>query len=193
MQLTTVFKKIILFGFLSSLAACHSSDPTEESENNEHYANHVDQPGNASQASYRKDYMTRTGKIAPEDIIQQYKPFKQNYLKFKPSETDIKNFKKLDGYDLVVFFGLWCHDSQREVPRLIKLIEQSEVNFNSIAFYAVNSNKEMPADYSNPSTNELALTSTPTFYVLSQQQVIAKFVERPKTTITQELLSQILH
>jgi len=144
---------------------------------------------NQSNDIFLNDSLTRTGEISSLELISRYEKFKKNYDSYEPEAEDIENFKKLAGLDFVVFFGLWCHDSQREVPRLLKLIELSKTNVGSIKLIALNTSKELTEKYSH----KYQVSNTPTFFVLKNREVIAKMVESPEESITKDLVKQIMH
>lgn len=167
-------KNWLALTFAALLSACVSAE--QHSGNDSH------------QVANRGD-MKFVGEISPEQLLADYKKFSRAYNAHVAEPRDIKNFSLLKGNDLVVFFGVWCHDSQREVPRLLKLIDQSAVELNSVKLVAINQDKELPVAYQA----RFEVKYTPTIFVVRQQQVIAKIVEKPKNTLTQDLLSQIFH
>lgn len=151
-------------------------------------ANNPKQSLNSSSTS-ADDSLTRSGEISAQALISDYPKFAQSYQAFTPVDNDVENFKLLKGLDVVVFLGLWCHDSQREVPRLLKLVEQSDYPLKSLKLITINVKKAVPADYSE----QFEVSRTPTILVLKNGQIIAKIVEKPAASITQDLLSQIFH
>ncbi len=50
--------------------------------------------------------------------------FNTNYDTYQPNATTISNLKKqsFDKISIKVFFGSWCGDSKREIPRFLKLL-----------------------------------------------------------------------
>ena len=91
---------------------------------------------------------------------------------------------KLEGKDLLVLFGTWCHDSQREVPRLLKLLEQSKVELNSLTLVAVDYNKQDPQGLAE----QFQLKYTPTFIVIDQSKEQHRVVEKPQGTLAEALV-----
>lgn len=166
--------KQLIVTFLSALI-CACATAQRDSHADDHHASSGD-----------KKYV---GEITAEKLLNDYYKFKKEYDSHVPESKDVNNFNMLKGSDLVVFFGVWCHDSQREVPRLLKLIDMSGVNLNSVTLVAINQKKELPQSYQE----QFKVKYTPTFFVLQQQQIIAELVEKPKNSITQDLLSQIFH
>lgn len=171
--------KQFLVTLLSALI-CACATAQRDNHANDHHANN--HHANSGDNKY-------VGEITAEQLLNNYSKFKKEFDSHIPEVKDVNNFKMLKGSDLVVFFGVWCHDSQREVPRLLKLIDTSGVNLNSVTLIAINQKKELPQSYQD----QFKVKYTPTFFVLQQQQVIAKLVEKPKNSITQDLLSQIFH
>ncbi|XQF94166.1 hypothetical protein ACOBV9_23095 (plasmid) [Pseudoalteromonas espejiana] len=66
-----------------------------------------------------------SGEISTQALLSDYDKFNEQYKAFTPTEQDIALMQKLEGKELIVLFGTWCHDSQREVPKLIKLLDES--------------------------------------------------------------------
>lgn len=136
---------------------------------------------------YANDIFDRTGEIPAKELISRYKKFANNYQKYQPQAEELKLFNRLDGFELVVFFGLWCHDSQREIPRLLKLIDKSNTYFKSVKLIALDTDKVLSEKFSS----KYEVSSTPTIYVVDNRQVIAKIVERPKISWGFDLVEQI--
>jgi thiol-disulfide isomerase/thioredoxin len=178
--------KIALFTVFSfSVSACADQQTKAENDLQSNSTN----PLTNTQDNFVDDSMTRTGLIESKELITLYPKFKQQYDQFEPEAKDIKHFSLLKEMDIVVFFGLWCHDSQREVPRLLKLIEQSGNQFKTIKLVALNTDKEMLDEYSS----QFKVKYTPTIFMLKNGQILAKVVEKPQNTLAQDLLRQILH
>ena len=62
------------------------------------------------------------GKISVEDLLKEYPVFsKTPKLKISNTEYVIDNDIKV-----LVFFGTWCHDSKREIPKLLKILQKGQ-------------------------------------------------------------------
>ncbi|MCW8878865.1 MAG: thioredoxin family protein [Kangiellaceae bacterium] len=140
-------------------------------------------------ANYANDSMTRTGQISSEELIKRYQKFEKSFNSYRDLDGEAEHLNKLKGMEIVAFFGLWCHDSQREIPRLLKLNKLAGSPFASIKLVAVSTEKELPPEYQS----KFELNFTPTIYVLQDGQILAKIVEKPKVSLVKDLLSQILH
>jgi thioredoxin 1 len=140
-----------------------------------------------TESQYSNDIFSRTGEISAKELITQYKIFANNYQKYQPIAEEINKFKRLDGFELVVFFGLWCHDSQREIPRLLKMIDQSNTYFKSIKLIALDPDKVLSEKFSS----NYQVSNTPTIFVVDNRKVIAKIVESPDVSLSADLVGQI--
>ncbi|KKL85355.1 hypothetical protein LCGC14_1955590, partial [marine sediment metagenome] len=96
---------------------------------------------------------------------------------------DIALMQKLEGKELIVLFGTWCHDSEREVPKLIKLIDASKVELASIEYVAVGYNKQDDAGIAEAHD----LQYTPTFIVKQNGKELIRVIEKPTGTLAQDL------
>ncbi|MBB1372542.1 MULTISPECIES: thioredoxin family protein [Pseudoalteromonas] len=128
-----------------------------------------------------------TGGISAADLLAEYDNFAQQYKNFTPSKQDITLIQKLKGKELTVLFGTWCHDSAREVPRLIKLLEQSKVQLESIKFVAVGYNKQDASGVAQAHN----LQYTPTIIVSQNGKELTRMVEKPAGTLAQDLTKNL--
>lgn len=124
-----------------------------------------------------------TGDISTQLLLSDYDKFSQQYQAFTPTAQDIALMQKLKGKELIVLFGTWCHDSQREVPKLIKLLEESDVELASIAYVAVGYNKRDDAGIAQAHD----LQYTPTFIVKQNGKELVRVIEKPTGTLAQDL------
>lgn len=52
--------------------------------------------------------------------------------------------ERLGSYDIIVFMGTWCEDSHRDIPRLMKILEEVGFPESKLTIIAVNRKKESP-------------------------------------------------
>ena len=91
--------------------------------------------------------------------------------------------KKLEGLSVLVLFGTWCHDSERDVPRLLKLLEQSQVKIKELKLVGVNYNKQDPEGLHR----DFDLRYTSTIILLDGDRELGRIVERPNVSIGEDL------
>ena len=89
------------------------------------------------------------------------------------------------GAEITIFFGARCHDSEREIPYLLALLDRLEhaAPF-TVEFVAVNRDKTMPP-------RELKLNEVhylPTIIVSRQGSEIGRIVQRPARSVDTDLI-----
>jgi len=132
------------------------------------------------------------GKTSKEEILNSNHKswFIESYKSFKPKTEHLKQIKTLLStydYDIDVYFGTWCTDSQREVPRLIKILEQSQFNFDKLTLIGVNTNKDIP-DVSTKKQKQLNITNVPTIIVYHNGKEVNRFVEYAQKSLEKDLI-----
>ncbi|TGE84682.1 thioredoxin [Pseudoalteromonas sp. KS88] len=123
------------------------------------------------------------GEISTTRLLADYAKFNKEFTVFTPSNDELAKIQQLDGKDIVVLFGTWCHDSEREVPRLLKLIAQSEVALKSLTLVGVGYDKRDPQGIAQ----QYNLEYTPTMIVLDDGKEIARMIEKPKVSLASDL------
>jgi len=128
------------------------------------------------------------GVISSEDLLGQYSGFSAEYQAYQGSEEELVGMKSIEGLSLLVLFGTWCHDSEREVPRLLRLLEQSQVKIKKLTLVGVNYNKQDPKGL----YRDFDLRYTPTIILLDGDQELGRIVEKPNVSIGEDLAA-LLH
>ncbi len=111
--------------------------------------------------------------------------FKENSKYGTPTPLSVQQFTaQKSKFDLLVFGGTWCGDTQNLLPLFYKLLDQSGYPSNKVKLVAVDRQKQ--------SLNNLhityAITNVPTFIVMVKGKEIGRVVEYGKTgDITKEL------
>ena len=90
----------------------------------------------------------------------------------------------LDGVEIKIVMGTWCHDSRREVPRFYNILEASEGNV-SIQMIALDRKKQAPAG----EIDGLAITNTPTFVFYKDGQELNRIVETPVESLEKDMIN----
>jgi thioredoxin 1 len=123
------------------------------------------------------------GLISANALLSQYSDFAAEYAAYQVSPTDIAHMQRLQNVSLLVLFGSWCHDSEREVSRLLKLLHQSDVALESLQLHAVNRQKQHPDGLEQ----KYALRFTPTIIVLRNGQELGRIIEQPQSSLAEDL------
>lgn len=115
-------------------------------------------------------------------LLSQYPEFAEAYHHYFPAQTDLAAMATLEGKEILVLFGTWCHDSVREVPRLLKLIDESGVHLKRLTLVAVDGNKSEPGDRHVI----YGLRYTPTMILIEDGLEVTRIVERPRQSIARD-------
>ena len=130
------------------------------------------------------DMSQNSGVISRQELFIEYPNFEENFDRYEVLEGAVKIPSEVS---ILIFFGTWCHDSQREVPRMLKILETVGFSEDSI--------KMVTLDFSKTDSGGLAVANavefTPTFIFLKQQKAIGRIVERPATTL-EEAIAELL-
>ena len=122
------------------------------------------------------------GDISIKTLFENHEGFQDNYEEYQPGNLlDPALFRDIEIY---VLFGTWCHDSQREVPRLLGLLNALDVQDNYIHLIGLNFLKNEPQDRGK----HFQIKKTPTFVFLRNQKEIGRIVEMPEISLEADLL-----
>ena len=92
--------------------------------------------------------------------------------------------KALSSLEIKLVMGTWCSDSQREVPRFFKILDQLAFNFNNITLIGVNRAKQ--AD--NTEVNELNIELVPTIIFFIDDKEIGRIIESPEESLEKDIV-----
>ena len=84
---------------------------------------------------------------------------------------------------LEVYFGSWCSDRRREIPRLLAILEAAGPLPLKTRFYGIDRTKKEPAR----TVAKIGLERVPTFVLRVKGEEIGRIVERPQTTLEHDL------
>ena len=67
------------------------------------------------------------GVISESQLLSGFTGFNEKFQAFSISDQEQKIIAQWPkALQIDVYFGTWCHDSEREVPKLLKLLKKSE-------------------------------------------------------------------
>jgi len=65
------------------------------------------------------------GDTTTDILFKQYPIFKSKYKSYEVNTMyDLSIIRDMD---FVIMFGTWCHDSKREVPRMLRILDSAGV------------------------------------------------------------------
>ncbi|HMK38589.1 MAG TPA: thioredoxin family protein [Bacteroidota bacterium] len=115
-----------------------------------------------------------------------YAAFRAGYDSAKITPEFIPMIRNVrEGVEVTIFFGGWCPDSKREVPRFLKLADASGFPASGIKLYALDRTKKSDDGL----TDRYRIERIPTFIFLKEGKEIGRITESPSTTLEGDVLT----
>ncbi len=125
------------------------------------------------------------GWISPADLQAGWPGFRDQ-LPVPAGSEALANLQAIEqDVEIVAFFGTWCHDSYREIPRMLYLLEEAGNAHLSLRLYALNQQKQDAEGLAG----EFAIERTPTFVVRIDDQEVGRIVESPRDSLARDLVA----
>ena len=102
----------------------------------------------------------------------------KEYNQYNPSINEL-NWFDYENINIKIFMGTWCHDSKREIPRLIKILDNLKFSESKIDIIALTKDKKgYFKDYS-----KYKVLNTPTIIFYLDNNEIGRIIEKPKDSL----------
>jgi len=157
------FVGLSLFFFASTDAIAGSADSTENSR--------VERLNHAIPELL-------VGDIGAQQLFDAHPRFAEGYDAFEAESLAVP-----ENVSVLLFFGTWCHDSEREVPRLLKLLETAGLSEDKLKLIALDYRKREPKGRAS----EFKIRYTPTAVFLRGGVEVGRIVERPKISLRDDI------
>ena len=154
--------KIILITFIIFITGCSTGSSIKQ---NQTYI-------------YKKPY--HYGMINKSILFDKvkYPWFIKEYNQYNPSINELNGFD-YENINIKVFMGTWCHDSKREIPRLIKILDNLKFSESKMDIIALTKDKKgYFKDYS-----KYKVLNTPTIIFYLDNNEIGRIIEKPKDSL----------
>jgi thiol-disulfide isomerase/thioredoxin len=103
---------------------------------------------------------------------------------YKPNEATIEKLKAtLKYYQLVVFMGTWCEDSQYLVPKLLKVLHAIDYPVSTISMYGVDREKTTRGG----EHKKYDITLVPTIILIKNGREIGRITESAQRSVEADL------
>ena len=121
------------------------------------------------------------GNMSVEHLLNQYPAFKSQYENYQVDDrVDLSGILDMD---IVIMFGVWCHDSEREVPRMLRILEEVGLSSQQISLIGVDIRKQEPKGREKI----FNLKSTPTFIFFLKGEEVGRIIESPVSSLETDL------
>jgi len=114
--------------------------------------------------------------------------FNTNFKTYLVDEKSLKKIKKrkLKDLKILAFMGTWCHDSNREIPRLMRVMEELGAA-DKLELYGVDVNKKSLFGREEG----YGIRNTPTIIFFLDGEEIGRVIEEPEVSF-EAYLAEIL-
>lgn len=148
------------------------------------YATDSDIDSNGHENKVESKYPT--GMITKSELRAHEKFFKHHDA--KASKDDIELLRSIEKPIVITtYFGLWCHDSKREVPQLLDLLDGADNKNIVLRLIALDLEKTEPFGRQE----EDKVLYTPTIIVKVGEKEMGRIVERPSESLAKDIISFI--
>ena len=110
--------------------------------------------------------------------------FFNEYRKYIP-ENDVLDYlkNKIYNYNITIVLATWCHDSQEQVPRFFKILDNLDYNTNHIRIICADKSKSAgEIDISG-----LYIERVPTFIFYENDIEKGRIIETPDSTLEKDI------
>ena len=102
--------------------------------------------------------------------------YEPNLAAYEPDPEKIDELEGLlEGVDITLFMGTWCEDSQREVPRFVKILEEAGYPADEVELITMTREKNTPQGYEKG----FGIINVPTFIFYRDGEELGRIVEYP--------------
>lgn len=119
-------------------------------------------------------------------FAEWFNKYHEDYLINTAITKQLKD--SLNQYQIKVFFGSWCGDSKRELPKFYKILESIKFPENQLEVIAVDDTEEAYKQSPNHEEKGYNIHRVPTFIFIKDNKEINRIVEYPKETLERDML-----
>ena len=113
-----------------------------------------------------------------------YNSWYNTEYKYIPNEQIIEKIKNLNSdFEIKIVLGTWCSDSQTQVPRFLKILD--ELDYSSTNFLLIGVDRQKKVD--NFNIEKYNIEKVPTFIIFLGKVEIGRIIETPTKTLEEDL------
>jgi thiol-disulfide isomerase/thioredoxin len=110
--------------------------------------------------------------------------YNYEYKTYKVDSISLQGMKsEFDSLQFLVFGGTWCSDTQRELPRFIKICDTMGVQSDRMQLFMLDQQKKSAYIH----VKVWQVTAVPTFIVMRNGKEIGRIVETPQESLEKHL------
>ena len=100
---------------------------------------------------------------------------------------ELLNSDLFSSLQIKAVMGTWCEDSQREIPRIIKILDHLDYNFENLTIIGVDKNKKAE----ETEADQLNIELVPTIIIFIDDKEIGRIIESPIETLEKDIFNII--
>jgi dipeptidyl aminopeptidase/acylaminoacyl peptidase len=145
----------------------------------------------------KDDYKALLGEVTKEDIANTIPEWDSEFFEYTPDTEALAAIEEeIYGVEITCVLGTWCSDSQREIPRLWKILETVNYPVSEIKMYAVGSSRfsagtKVPArvlSWSKRLKDYFDVERVATIIISRGGKEIGRIVETPEESLEKDLI-----
>jgi thiol-disulfide isomerase/thioredoxin len=116
--------------------------------------------------------------------------YTKNFAAYEPNPEIVEAIKRTNpsNYSVKIFFGSWCGDSKRELPKMTKLLEKLSFPAKNLTLIGVDDSTEVYKQSPQREEAGLNIFRVPTFIFYENNKEVGRIVEYAKETMERDLL-----
>jgi tetratricopeptide (TPR) repeat protein len=116
--------------------------------------------------------------------------FESQYSQYQPSEASLLSLRgRLAGISIEAYFGTWCGDSRRQIPRLLRLLDLAGFDEQRLTLIGLSDReKEFKQAPGNPEAKR-GVHRTPTIVLVREGIEVGRIVETPAASLEADVLA----
>jgi thiol-disulfide isomerase/thioredoxin len=132
------------------------------------------------------------GKITTDTLLKSpyVNWYKKNYDDYKINDSVKTAFKKLSfkGIKIEAFFGSWCGDSKRELPRFLKVLDEISFNKNDLSIIGTGGSDSLYKQSPQGEEKSKGIFRVPVFIIYRNGAELNRINEFPVASLERDLL-----
>ncbi len=134
------------------------------------------------------------GEVIQGDFPRLLPGWDQEFADYEPSAEDIATLAAVEkDISIICVMGSWCGDSEREVPRFWKILQEAGNTRLELTMFAIGRNGDKKArsimdniGFDEPLRDTYDVQLVPTFIFMDGDTELGRIVETPETTLEQD-------
>lgn len=114
--------------------------------------------------------------------------FNNGYEDYDVDKASLDKVKEaLKGVEILLFMGTWCSDSQREVPRFFKILDQLGYDLNKLQLVALSNHPDQYKQSPQHEEEGWNIEYVPTIIFLKNGKELGRIVESPEQSLEKDM------